>query len=98
VGAARHGTDPVHPRDPHWRTPVRIFNHGKMRRDFTYVDDIVEGVVRVLDRPAQPDPAFDPGNPNPSSSSAPYRVYNIGNDQPTELLYATSMCWRKRSG
>jgi UDP-glucuronate 4-epimerase len=66
--------------------PVRIFNHGKMRRDFTYVDDIVEGIVRVLDRPAQPDPAFDPGDPNPSSSSAPYRVYNIGNDQPTELL------------
>jgi len=66
--------------------PVRIFNHGRMRRDFTYVDDIVEGVVRVLDRPAEPDPAFDPGQPDPSTSSAPYRIYNIGNDQPTELL------------
>ncbi len=66
--------------------PIRIFNHGKMRRDFTYIDDIVEGVVRVLDTPATPDPAFDPADPNPATSSAPYRVFNIGNDQPTELL------------
>jgi UDP-glucuronate 4-epimerase len=66
--------------------PVRIFNHGRMRRDFTYIDDIVEGVVRVLDRPATPDPAFDPDGPDPATSSAPYRVHNIGNDQPTELL------------
>jgi len=66
--------------------PIRIFNHGKMRRDFTYIDDIVEGVIRVLDRPAAPDPAFDPGAPTPASSRAPYRVFNIGNDQPTELL------------
>ena len=66
--------------------PIRIFNHGRMRRDFTFIDDIVEGVIRVLDRPAAPDPAFDPGAPDPSTSSAPYRVFNIGNDQPTELL------------
>jgi len=67
--------------------PVRIFNHGRMRRDFTFIDDIVEGVIRVLDRPAEPDPSFDPGDPDPSTSSAPYRVFNIGNDQPTELLH-----------
>jgi UDP-glucuronate 4-epimerase len=66
--------------------PIRIFNHGRMRRDFTYIDDIVEGVIRVLDTPAAPDPAFDPDDPDPSTSSAPYRVFNIGNDQPTELL------------
>ena len=66
--------------------PIRIFNRGRMRRDFTYIDDIVEGVIRVLDTHATPDPTFDPGNPDPSTSSAPYRVFNIGNDQPTELL------------
>jgi UDP-glucuronate 4-epimerase len=66
--------------------PIRIFNHGRMRRDFTFIDDIVEGVIRVLDTPAAPDPKFDPGDPDPSTSSAPYRVFNIGNDQPTELL------------
>ena len=66
--------------------PIRIFNHGRMRRDFTYIDDIVEGVIRVLDQPAAPDPTFDPDDPDPSTSSAPYRVFNIGNDQPTELL------------
>jgi UDP-glucuronate 4-epimerase len=68
------------------REPVRIFNHGRMRRDFTYIDDIVEGIIRVLDRPAESDPAFDPEAPDPSTSSAPYRIFNIGNDQPTELL------------
>ena len=66
--------------------PIRIFNHGRMRRDFTYIDDIVEGLIRVLDTPAAPDPAFDPADPDPSTSSAPYRIFNIGNDQPTELL------------
>lgn len=66
--------------------PIDIFNHGKMQRDFTYVDDIVEGVVRVLDKPAAPDPTFDTANPDPSSSYAPYRVYNIGNHQPVELM------------
>ena len=66
--------------------PIRIFNHGRMRRDFTFIDDIVEGVVRVLDRPAGPDPDFDAADPDPATSSAPYRIHNIGNDQPTELM------------
>jgi UDP-glucuronate 4-epimerase len=66
--------------------PIEVFNHGRHRRDFTYVDDIVEGVVRVLDRPAQPNPAFDASQPDPGSSSAPWRVYNIGNSRPVELL------------
>ncbi len=66
--------------------PIRIFNHGRMRRDFTYIDDIVEGVIRVLDAPAEPDAAFDPADPDPATSSAPYRIHNIGNDQPTELM------------
>ena len=71
--------------------PIRIFNHGRMRRDFTYIDDIVEGVIRVLDRPAAPDPKFDPDDPDPSTSAAPYQVFNIGNDQPTELLRYVEM-------
>jgi len=66
--------------------PIDVFNHGKMQRDFTYVDDIVEGVVRVLDRPAQPDPQWSGDKPDPGGSSAPYRLYNIGNHQPVELL------------
>jgi UDP-glucuronate 4-epimerase len=66
--------------------PIEVFNHGNMQRDFTYVDDIVEGVVRVLDRPARPQPGFDAMNPDPASSSAPYRIYNIGNHQPVDLM------------
>jgi UDP-glucuronate 4-epimerase len=66
--------------------PIDVFNHGKMQRDFTYVDDIVEGVVRTLDRPAQSDPAWSSDKPDPGSSSAPYRLYNIGNHQPVDLL------------
>ena len=66
--------------------PIDVFNHGKMQRDFTYVDDIVEGVVKVLDSPAQPNKDFDSGNPDPSTSHAPYRIYNIGNHQPVELM------------
>ncbi|OGX44375.1 MAG: protein CapI [Omnitrophica WOR_2 bacterium RIFCSPLOWO2_12_FULL_51_8] len=66
--------------------PIDVFNHGKMQRDFTYIDDIVEGIVRVLDKPATPDPAFDTANPDPSTSYAPYRIYNIGNHQPVELM------------
>ena len=65
---------------------IDIFNNGKMVRDFTYIDDIVQGVVGALDKPAQPDPAFDPANPDPAASSAPYRVFNIGNHQPTPLM------------
>ncbi|MCS6898722.1 MAG: NAD-dependent epimerase [Myxococcales bacterium] len=66
--------------------PIDVFNHGKMRRDFTYIDDIVEGVVRVLDRVAAPDPSWRGDAPDPSCSFAPYRLYNIGNNQPVELM------------
>ena len=66
--------------------PIDVFNHGKMQRDFTYVDDIAEGTVRVLDRIPQANPAFDRALPDPSSSYAPYKVYNIGNHQPVELM------------
>jgi UDP-glucuronate 4-epimerase len=65
--------------------PIDVFNHGKMRRDFTYIDDIVQGVVRIADRIAAPDPAFDAAAPDPGTSPAPYRVYNIGNHSPVEL-------------
>lgn len=66
--------------------PIDVFNHGHHSRDFTYIDDIVEGVIRTLDHPARPDPAYDATAPNPGASSAPYRVYNIGNDQPVQLM------------
>ncbi|WP_454830180.1 NAD-dependent epimerase [Pseudoxanthomonas wuyuanensis] len=66
--------------------PIDVFNNGKHTRDFTYIDDIVEGVIRSLDRVPGPDPLYDPMNPSPASSQAPYRVYNIGNHQPVELL------------
>jgi UDP-glucuronate 4-epimerase len=66
--------------------PIRIFNEGRHSRDFTYIDDIVEGVIRASDRPAAPDPAFDPANPDPATSDAPFRLLNIGNGAPVELL------------
>jgi UDP-glucuronate 4-epimerase len=66
--------------------PIQVFNHGRMQRDFTYVDDVVEGVVRVLDRIPHGDPDWNSDAPNPASSRAPYRLYNIGNDAPVELL------------
>jgi len=66
--------------------PIPVFNEGRMVRDFTYVDDIVEGIVRVIDRPAQPDPTWSGDEPNPSTSSAPWRLYNIGNNQRVELM------------
>lgn len=65
--------------------PIDVFNHGDMKRDFTYVDDIVEGVTRVMDRPARPDPDWKGDEPNPGSSIAPYRLYNIGNNNPVQL-------------
>lgn len=65
--------------------PIKVFNYGRMKRDFTYIDDIVEGVVRLLEQKPQPDPNWDPANPDPGSSAAPYRLYNIGNNQPVEL-------------
>jgi UDP-glucuronate 4-epimerase len=67
--------------------PIDVYNYGQHRRDFTYIDDIVEGITRVLDRPAQPNPEWRGDTPDPASSSAPYRLYNIGNHQPVELLY-----------
>ncbi|MBH0205117.1 MAG: NAD-dependent epimerase [Nitrospira sp.] len=68
-------------------TPIEVFNHGNMRRDFTYVDDIVEGIIRTLDHPATVNPAWSGDKPDPGTSSAPARVYNIGNHQPVELLH-----------
>jgi UDP-glucuronate 4-epimerase len=65
---------------------IDIYNHGKMVRDFTYIDDIVEGVIRVADKTATPNPAFDPSAPDPATGSAPFRVFNIGNHQPTPLM------------
>ena len=67
--------------------PIQVFNHGKMRRDFTYVDDIVEGVVRITDRIPEPNPDWSGDAPDPHSSNAPYRIYNIGNNQPVELMH-----------
>jgi UDP-glucuronate 4-epimerase len=66
--------------------PIQVFNYGKMKRDFTYVDDIVEGVLKVADRPARPNPDFDSQNPDPGSGKAPYKVYNIGNSSPVLLM------------
>lgn len=66
--------------------PIRIFNRGEMMRDFTYIDDVVEGVIRISALPATADPAWDPAVPSPGSSSAPFRLYNIGNSKPERLL------------
>ncbi|HTN00348.1 NAD-dependent epimerase [Planctellipticum variicoloris] len=66
--------------------PIDVFNEGRMQRDFTYIDDIVEGVVRTADRIAAPDPNWSGDRPDPAASFAPYRVYNIGNNQPVELM------------
>jgi UDP-glucuronate 4-epimerase len=66
--------------------PIDVFNHGQMVRDFTYIDDIAEGVVRVLDHPAAADPEFDPAQPDPARSNSPYRVFNIGNCDPVKLM------------
>ncbi len=66
--------------------PIDVFNHGNMQRDFTFVDDIVEGVVRVVDRVAEPNAAYDAGSADPATSNAPFRVFNIGNNNPVQLL------------
>jgi UDP-glucuronate 4-epimerase len=66
--------------------PIDVYNHGRMVRDFTFVSDIVEGIVRILDRPACSDPAWNPAEPDPAGSSAPWRVFNIGNNRPVQLL------------
>jgi UDP-glucuronate 4-epimerase len=66
--------------------PIRVFNHGAMERDFTYIDDIVAGVIRCLDKPATANPNFDPLAPDPATAAAPHRLFNIGNSQPVPLL------------
>ena len=66
--------------------PIDVYNHGDMHRDFTYIDDIVEGVVRVLDKIPAPEANFDPMNPDPAFSNAPYRLFNIGTHQPVGLM------------
>lgn len=66
--------------------PIQVFNKGKMKRDFTYIDDIVEGIVNVMYKPAEPDVSWNPKRPDPSHSTAPYCIYNIGNNKPVELM------------
>ncbi|AQW84037.1 UDP-glucuronic acid epimerase [Campylobacter pinnipediorum subsp. pinnipediorum] len=65
---------------------IDVFNHGKMKRDFTYVDDIVKGIVKCVDNPAKPNPSWNSNNPDPATSSAPFKIYNIGNNNPVELM------------
>ena len=67
--------------------PIKVFNNGKMKRDFTFIDDIIEGVIRVTDRPALSDPNWSSDNPDPASSTAPYKLQNIGNNNPVELMH-----------
>ena len=74
--------------------PIDVFNHGRMRRDFTYVDDVVEGVVRVSDHPAAPNPTWSGHAPDPATSTAPWRVYNVGNQTPVELMYLIELLER----
>jgi len=66
--------------------PIKVYNYGNHKRDFTYIDDIVEGIIKTLDRPPSPNPDWDSNKPDPATSSAPYRVYNIGNNHPIELM------------
>ncbi|MGH9401007.1 MAG: NAD-dependent epimerase [Terriglobia bacterium] len=70
--------------------PIEVFNFGKMRRDFTYIDDVVEGVIRVMHRIPQPNPQWNTGQPDPATSAAPYRLYNIGNNNPVDLMVLIS--------
>ncbi len=70
--------------------PIRLFNQGKMQRDFTYIDDVVEAIVRLIDRPASPNPHWSGRDPDPATSSAPYRIYNIGNNKPADLLHVVA--------
>ena len=66
--------------------PIKVFNHGKMQRDFTYIDDIIEGVMRCCDKPAEANQTFDPLEPDPATAAAPHMVFNIGNSQPMQLM------------
>jgi UDP-glucuronate 4-epimerase len=74
--------------------PIKLFNQGRMRRDFTYIDDVVEAVVRLVDRPAQGDPSWSGAAPDPSRSAAPWRIYNIGNNQPVEVPHVVELIER----
>jgi UDP-glucuronate 4-epimerase len=71
--------------------PIKLFNHGKMRRDFTYIDDVVESVVRLIGRPAASDPTWSGDRPDPSRSAAPWRIYNIGNNDPVDVPHVVSL-------
>jgi UDP-glucuronate 4-epimerase len=71
--------------------PIKLFNHGNMKRDFTYIDDVVEAVVRLMDRPAQTNPAWSGEHPDPASSYAPWRVHNIGNNNPVAVPDVVSL-------
>jgi UDP-glucuronate 4-epimerase len=71
--------------------PIKLFNHGKMRRDFTYVDDVVEAIVRLLDAPPGADPNWSGADPDPATSSAPWRVYNIGNHTPVDVTHVVDL-------
>lgn len=75
--------------------PIRLFNGGNMRRDFTYVDDVVEAILRLIDRPPQGNPAWSGADPDPASSSAPWKIYNIGNNRPEELLHVVALLERE---
>lgn len=80
--------------------PINVFNYGKHKRDFTYVDDIVEGVIRTLDKVATPNPDWDSNNPDPATSNAPFRVYNIGNNKPVDLehyIHVLEECLGKKA-
>ena len=71
--------------------PIRLFNHGNMRRDFTYIDDVAQAVVQLIDRPPQGNPAWSGAKPDAASSAAPWRIYNVGNNRPEELLHVVSL-------
>jgi UDP-glucuronate 4-epimerase len=71
--------------------PIKLFNHGKMRRDFAFIDDVSQAVVRLIDRPPQGRADWDGGHPDPATSSAPWRIYNIGNNRPEELTHMISL-------
>jgi len=71
--------------------PIKLFNHGRMRRDFTFVDDVSQALVRLIDRPPQRRPEWDANHPDPSSSSAPWKIYNIGNNHPEDLMQVVEL-------
>jgi UDP-glucuronate 4-epimerase len=72
-------------------TPIKLFNHGNMRRDFTYIDDVVQAIVRLMDQPPQGNPDWRGAKPDPATSAAPWKIYNIGNNRPEELVHVVSL-------